>query len=239
MGIFEFLGDLLPKLLKAAVVTLELTAGSIALGFVAGILLSLGRVYGPRPIRWFTTGYISFFRGTPLLTQLLLVYFGLPPYLAMIGIKISPMVAAIIGLGLNSAAYQAEYFRGAVQSISSGQMMAARSIGLSRLKAIRYIILPQALRLVIPSWSNELIYSIKYSSLAYFLTGIQEIMFVGRKEALRTANTFQVYLVVALIYLVIVLIVSKLLSMIEDRTRIPGLGIGRSRADEARTGRSR
>jgi len=234
MGVFEFLGDLLPKLLKATVVTLELTGGSIALGFVAGILLSMGRVYGPAPVRWFSSGYIAFFRGTPLLTQLLLVYFGLPPYLAMIGIKISPMVAAIIGLGLNSAAYQAEYFRGAVQSIESGQMMAARSIGLSRLKAIRHIILPQALRLVIPSWSNELIYSIKYSSLAYFLTGIQELMFVGRKEALHTANTFQVYLVVVAIYLTIVLLVSRLLSMLEERVRIPGLGIGRTQTDRRR-----
>jgi len=234
MGVIDFLGDLLPKLLQAAVVTLELTAGSIALGFVVGILLSFGRVYGPRPVRWFASGYIAFFRGTPLLTQLLLVYFGLPPYLAMIGIRISPMVAAIIGLGLNSAAYQAEYFRGAVQSIPSGQMMAARSIGLSRLKAIRYVILPQALRLVVPSWSNELIYSIKYSSLAYFLTGIQELMFVGRKEALRTANTFQVYIVVALIYLAIVLIVSRLLSMLEEHSRIPGLGIGRIQTDHRR-----
>jgi polar amino acid transport system permease protein len=230
MGFFEFMGDLLPKLLRAAVVTLELTAGSIALGFVAGILLSLGRVYGPAPTRWLTGTYIAFFRGTPLLAQLLVVYFGLPPYLSMIGIKISPLVAAIIGLGLNSAAYQAEYFRGAVQSIQSGQMMAARSVGLSRLKAIRYVILPQALRLVIPSWSNELIYTIKYSSLAFFLTGVQELMFVGKKEALHTANTFQVYLVVAAIYLAIVLIVSRLLSALEKGVRVPGLGIGTDQA---------
>jgi len=229
-----FLGDLLPKLLRATVVTLELTGASVALGFVTGILLSLGRVYGPKPIRWLTGLYIAFFRGTPLLAQLLLVYFGLPPYLSMIGIKISPMVAAIIGLGLNSAAYQAEYFRGAVQSIESGQMMAARSVGLSRFKAIRYVILPQALRLVIPSWSNELIYSIKYSSLAYFLTGLQELMFVGRKEALHTANTFQVYLVVAAIYLAIVLIVSKLLATLEESVRVPGLGIGRRASGQRR-----
>jgi len=227
----QFLGDLLPKLLKAVPVTLELTGGAVALGFVVGIFLSLGRIYGPAPVRAVTAAYIGFFRGTPLLAQLLLVYFGLPPYLAMIGIRISPVAAAIIGLGLNSAAYQAEYFRGAVQSIESGQMMAARSMGLSRLKSIRYVILPQALRLVIPSWSNELIYSIKYSSLAYFLTGLRELMFVGRKEALHTANTFQVYLVVAAIYLAIVLIVSKLLAILEKRVRIPGLGIGRPTAD--------
>ncbi|MCK5586000.1 amino acid ABC transporter permease, partial [Candidatus Bipolaricaulota bacterium] len=144
-------------------------------------------------------------------------------YLSMLGIRISPLAAAIIGLGLNSAAYQAEYFRGAVQSIQSGQMMAARAVGLSRVKSIAYVILPQALRLVIPSWSNELIYSIKYSSLAYFVS-LTELTFVGKKIALHTARTFETYIIVAAIYLVIVLIVSRLLLMLENRVRIPGLG---------------
>jgi len=102
-------------------------------------------------------------------------------------------------------------------------MMAARAVGLSRLLAIRHIILPQALRLVIPSWSNELIYTIKYSSLAYFLS-LQELMFVGKKLSLKTARTFETLLVVAAIYLVIVLIVSWFLHRLEKRVRIPGLG---------------
>jgi polar amino acid transport system permease protein len=160
----------------------------------------------------------------PLLIQLLIVYYGLPPYLSPLGIRLTPLVAAIIGLGLNSAAYQAEYFRGAIQAVRSGQMMAARSMGMSRAKAIVYVILPQALRLVIPSWSNELIYSIKYSSLAYFIT-LPELTFVGKKIALNTARTFEAYLVVAAIYLVIVVVVSKLLTMLENRVRVPGLGV--------------
>ena len=224
MGFFQFAADILPDLLRATVTTIQLTVFSIALGFGVGIFLALGRIYAPRPIRWLTGGYIAFFRGTPLLAQLLLVYYGLPPYLAMIGIRLSPMVAAVIGLGLNSAAYQAEYFRGAVQSIESGQMMAARSIGMSRLKAIRSVILPQALRIVIPSWSNELIYSIKYSSLAYFLS-LTELTFVGKKTALHTARTFETYIIVAAIYLLIVIAVSRLLVMLENRVRVPGLGV--------------
>ena len=224
MGFFEFAGDILPRLLAATATTLQLTAGSIALGLVVGILLALGRVYGARPVRWLANGYIQFFRGTPLLVQLLIVYYGLPPYLAMVGIKLTPLVAAVIGLGLNSAAYQAEYFRGAIQAVRSGQMMAARSVGMSRVKAILFVILPQALRLVIPSWSNELIYSIKYSSLAYFVT-LPELTFVGKKVALNTARTFEAYLVVAAIYLVIVVVVSRLLTMLENRVRVPGLGV--------------
>jgi len=223
MNFFEFAWSILPQLLEATKLTLWITSGSIVLGFVVGIFLALGRVYGSRPIRWLSSGYIAFFRGTPLLVQITIVYFGLPPLLSPLGIHIPRIAAAVIGFGLNSAAYQAEYFRGAVQSITAGQMMAARAVGLSRLKAIRHVILPQALRLVIPSWSNELIYTIKYSSLAYFLS-LQELMFVGKKLSLRTARTFETLMVVAAIYLVIVLIVSWFLHRLEKRVRIPGLG---------------
>ena len=100
MGFFEFAGEILPRLLHATVTTLELTAASVLLGLVVGLLLALGRVYGARPLRWLSSGYIQFFRGTPLLVQLLIVYYGLPPYLAMIGIRLSPLVAAIIGLDM-------------------------------------------------------------------------------------------------------------------------------------------
>jgi len=223
MGFFEFAASILPKLLSATATTLKLTAGSILLGLAVGMLLALGRVYGVRPVRWLSSGYIQFFRGTPLLVQLLIVYYGLPPYLSTVGIRLTPLVAAVIGLGLNSAAYQAEYFRGAIQAVRSGQMMAARSIGMSRAKAILFVVLPQALRLVIPSWSNELIYSIKYSSLAYFIT-LPELTFVGKKVALSSARTFEAYLVVAAIYLVIVVAVSRLLIALENRVRVPGLG---------------
>lgn len=225
MGFFEFAWEILPQLLRATVVTLELTAASITLGFMVGILLALGRVYGNRALSIACNAYIQFFRGTPLLVQLLLIYYGLPPYLAPLGIKLSPLVAAILGLGLNSAAYQAEYFRGAIQAIRMGQMMAARSIGMSRLQAVCYIILPQALRLVIPSWSNELIYCIKYSSLAYFLT-VSELTFAGKIISRHTGRTFETLVVVALIYLVIVLITSRLLWILEERVKIPGLGAG-------------
>jgi len=225
MSFFEFAWEILPRLLQATVVTLELTAAAISLGFIVGILLALGRVYGHRTLSGLCNAYVQFFRGTPLLVQLLLIYYGLPPYLAPLGIKLSPFVAAVLGLGLNSAAYQAEYFRGAIQSIRSGQMIAARAIGMSRWQAIWNIILPQALRIVIPSWSNELIYSIKYSSLAYFLT-VSELTFTGKIIARHTGRTFETLAVVALIYLVIVLIASRFLRMLEERVKIPGLGAG-------------
>lgn len=218
MNFFELTYDILPALLKGTVVTLELTACSISLGFVLGIALALGRLYGNRPISAFSAGYIQFFRGTPLLVQLFILYYGLPRY----DIRLSSFVAGILGLGLNSAAYQAEYFRGAIQSISRGQMMAARAIGMSRFKTILNIILPQALRIVIPSWSNELIYTLKYSSLAYMI-GAPELMAQGKFIAAENFRYFEVFLVVAFIYMVAVLIVSRVLNMVEKRVRIPGL----------------
>ncbi len=223
MNFFELAYEILPALLKGTVVTLELTACSISLGFVLGICLALGRLYGNRPVSAFCAGYIQFFRGTPLLVQLLILYYGLPPY----GIRLSSFVAGILGLGLNSAAYQAEYFRGAIQSISRGQMMAARAIGMSKFKTILNIILPQALRIVVPSWSNELIYTLKYSSVAYMI-GAPELMAQGKIIAAENFRYFEVFLVVAFIYLVAVLIVSRALNMVERRVRIPGLQMAES-----------
>lgn len=214
----QFKWEWLPLLLNGTVVTLELTACCIAIGFFLGILLAIARVYGNRLIYALATAYVEFFRGTPLLVQLYIFYFGFAFY----GVRFSSFIAAILGLGLNSAAYQAEYFRGAIQSIKAGQMMAARSIGMSRTKAIRYIILPQALRIVIPPWSNELIYMVKYSSLAYFI-GTTELFNRGLIIASKNFRYFEVLIVVALIYLVLVFIIAKLLDILEKRVRIPGL----------------
>ncbi|TKJ46319.1 amino acid ABC transporter permease [Candidatus Aerophobetes bacterium Ae_b3a] len=210
--------EIMPGLLKGAVVTLELTVCSISLGFILGVALALGRLYGKRPVSLFCTGYIEFFRGTPLLVQLLILYYGLPPY----GIRLSSFVAGILGLGLNSAAYQAEYFRGAIQSVSQGEIMAARAIGMSRFKAIVNIILPQMFRIVIPSWSNELIYTLKYSSVAYMI-GAPELMAQAKFIAAENFRYFEVFLVVAFIYLIAVVILSRILSVLEKRVRIPGL----------------
>jgi len=210
--------EIMPALLKGAVVTLELTVCSISLGFILGVALALGRLYGKRPVSLFCTGYIEFFRGTPLLVQLLILYYGLPPY----GIRLSSFVAGILGLGLNSAAYQAEYFRGAIQSVSQGEIMAARAIGMSRFKAIVNIILPQMFRIVIHSWSNELIYTLKYSSVAYMI-GAPELMAQAKFIAAENFRYFEVFLVVAFIYLIAVVILSRILSVVEKRVRIPGL----------------
>jgi polar amino acid transport system permease protein len=195
----------------------------MAMGALLGLPLALGRVYTRGPLRWLANAYVQFFRGTPLLVQLMLIHFGLPS----LGIRFTPFLSGLIAMGLNTAAYQAEYFRGAIQSVKAGQMLAARSLGMSRPLAIFWVILPQALRLVIPAWSNELIYMLKYSSIVY-MVGAMDLMGVGRTIAARNFRFFEVFIVVALIYLALVLLLTFALREVERRLHVPGLRATRS-----------
>ena len=210
---------LLPPVLEGTLVTLKLIALSIPLGLILGILIAVGRVYGNKFISSFCTVYTLFFRGTPLVVQLFILYFGFPS----IGIFFSPFTAAVIGFILCSGAYHSEYIRGAIQSIKIGQMMAAEALGMTRSKAILYIILPQALRRAIPGCSNEIIYLIKYSSLAFMVTCV-ELTGAGKIIASRYFAYTEVFLVVGAIYLLMVSVVTKVLNMLEKKLEIPGLG---------------
>ncbi len=213
----------LPRLTQGLALTLELTALSMALGAVLGVMLALARVYAKGPLLPFyglASAYVHFFRGTPLLVQLMALYYGLPS----LGIKLHPFTAGLLALTLNTAAYQAEYFRGAIQSVKSGQMLAARALGLTRLQAIRYVILPQALRLAIPPWSNELVYMLKGSAVVY-LVGVLDLMGQAKTIAAREFRNFEVYIVVALFYLALVFVFTVVLRWVERRTHIPGLAL--------------
>jgi len=216
---FAFDGSYLPDLANGLLITLEVTAAAIAMGFALGILLALGRVYGRRLSCGVCSVYIQIFRGTPLLVQLFIIYFGLPT----LGIRLSALASGILALGLNTAAYQAEYFRGAMQAVRGGQMLAARSIGMTLAQTIRFVVLPQAFRIVIPSWSNELILMLKYSSIVFTVT-VLDLMGVGKRIASKHFNYFETFLVVALFYLALVFVVSQSLRALERRVRIPGLG---------------
>lgn len=207
----------LPDLAHGAVVTLQLTVVGLVMGFVLGLLATLGRVYGPRWVRWLAVGYIELFRGTPVLVQLFLVYYGLPG----VGITLSRMASAFLAMGLNSGAYQAEYLRGSILAIGDGQMMAGRAIGMSRGKTILYIILPQALRLVIPAWSNEPISLLKSTAVA-FLIAVPDLMTRAKAIAVKTYDPIGSYLAAAVVYLLMVFALGEVLKYLERRARIPG-----------------
>jgi len=221
---FEFFQNIYPAFLEGLLITLELAGVSLLIGFLIGVPTAFAKVYGRRWVRLIANIYTDIFRGTPLLVQLFVVYYGLPDF----GITLSRIAAALLTLGLNSGAYQAEYFRAAIQAIGQGQMMAARSIGMSRLKAIRYIILPQALRAVIPAWSNEPVSLLKASAVA-FLIAVPDLMTKAKILITRTYDPLPAYFTVAAIYIFIVLLITAGLNLIENRLRIPGLQVGGSR----------
>jgi len=162
---------------------------------------------------------VELIRGTPLLVQLFIIYYGLGD----VGIFIRPFLAATIAFAINTAAYQAEYVRGAIQSIRGGQIEAARALGMTRAQFIRRIVLPQALRLVIPSWSNEAIVMLKATSIAFMVT-VPELMAVGRMIATRNYRYLEVFSIVAMLYLIVVLFFTQLLDILERKVRIPGIG---------------
>jgi polar amino acid transport system permease protein len=211
-----------PVLFKGLAVTVLITIVSCFSGTVFGVFLSLGKIYGNKFVSNLVTAFIAVIRGTPLLVQLFIIYYGLPAY----GVNFSPITAAVISFIINSGAYQAEYLRGSIQSVSSGQLKAALSIGMTKWQGIFHIILPQALRRVIPAWTNEFIYMIKYSSLAYVI-GAKELMTEAKLIASRNYQFFNVYLVTALIYLVVIIIFVYFFNRFEKKVAIPGFDFER------------
>jgi polar amino acid transport system permease protein len=217
-GYLLAIGDALPYLLHGALVTMALVIGAMGLGFVLGVFLAVGLVYGPPYIRRLFNLYVWFFRGVPLLVLLFLFYFGL---FTMLGINISAFVAALIVLGFISAAYQSQIFRGGILSLPEGQLKAARALGLSDTKAILFIILPQALRLSIPGWSNEYSIVLKDSAVAYAL-GVAEVMARAHFVASRTYQHLPLYFTAGVIFLILTYVGTKALRVLEERVRIPG-----------------
>lgn len=215
-----FYNEMLPPLLVGTRLTLLLAFGSLVLGFAIGLPVSLMTVYGGKWLQRLTFCYINLFRGTPLLVQLFVVYYGLPD----LGLTFSRMTAAYLTLALNSGAYQAEYFRGALQAVGRGQMTAARAIGMSRVKAVRHIVLPQAFRLVLPAWSNEMIAMLKYTAVV-FLIAVPDLMGHAKILSSRYFMPIQTYLAVAVIYLVLVGIANLVLGGVAKHFETPGFAV--------------
>lgn len=209
---------------KGLMTTILLTLGLLGTGILMGFPIAFAQVYGYRPLRWFCRGYEQVFRGIPALVLILIFHSGLS---RSFNILLPAFVSALIALGLRSSAYQSQIFRGAIQSVSSGQMLAARSVGMTRLQAIRHIILPQAFRLAIPPWTNEYSSVLKDTSLASAI-GVLELMKEGtlimtRVQYTRGAKWILVVLIlVALIYWVLTYVGNAGLGFLENRLRIPG-----------------
>ncbi|EJL81068.1 amine acid ABC transporter, permease protein, 3-TM region, His/Glu/Gln/Arg/opine family [Herbaspirillum sp. CF444] len=207
-----------PDLLHGAIVTVEITAISLVLGCMLGLLVGLGRLDRSKRVRYgICTAYVTFIRGTPLLVQLFLLFFGLPQF----DILLPAFLCGVLGLGIYSGAYVSEIVRGAIQSIDKGQMEAARSLGMSSGKAMRTIILPQAVVRMIPPLGNEFIALIKNSALVSLLT-IADLMHEGQKIISVSYRSLEVYIAVALVYLVLTSLTSMALQRVEKHLRAGG-----------------
>lgn len=215
MSSFDFglIWDSLPLLIAGAGVTIEITAISVGLGFILGLVVSVYRLSGWKILKAVAVCYVNILRGTPLLVQIFLIYFALP---MLIGQRINPFLAAVAACSINSGAYVSEIFRAGIQAVDRGQMEAGRSLGLSWMQTMWYIILPQAFRKVIPPLGNEFISMTKETSLVSVI-GFEELTRRGQLIIAKTYGSFEIWLTVAAIYLVMTLSIAQLVSYLERR----------------------
>lgn len=208
--------EAIPNLLQGALVTLQLTAFAVFFGLIAGSLFGVARLSPILPLRLAIRAYIDFFRGTPLLVQIFMIYFGLPALATSLGFQFtfSRLAAAVLALSLNSAAYIAEIVRAGIQSIEVGQKEAAESLGLGPIQTMRYIIFPQAFRRMIPPLGNEFITLLKDTSLVAII-GFEELFRRGQLIVAQNYRAFEIYAAVAVIYLVLTLASSQGFSLLE------------------------
>jgi His/Glu/Gln/Arg/opine family amino acid ABC transporter permease subunit len=190
--------------------TVTVAIGSFLFALVFGLVIALLRISPWRILRFLAIAYIEFFRGTPALVQLFVIYFGFPD----VGFQPSPFEAAIIGLGLNGAAYLAEIYRAGIESIHRGQMEAALSLGLTPWRAMRYIVLPQALRTMLPPITNFAIVLLKDTAIV-FAVGVVEIMALARNLVTETLQSAVIYLIAGLIYLCMTIPMARLAAHLE------------------------
>ena len=205
-----------PLLLKGAGLTLEITALSVGLGLVFGLFLGLAQLAKTPILRWPAKVYVDVIRGTPLLIQIFIIYFALPN---IIGHRIDPFFAAVAACSLNSGAYIAEIFRAGIQSISIGQMRAGLSLGMTVGQTMRYIVLPQAFKRIIPPLGNEYIAMLKDSSLVSVI-GFEELTRSGQLIIAETYGTMEIWTSVALLYLIMTLTISQIVGWLEKRYRL-------------------
>lgn len=213
---FQLIVDSLPLLLSGALITIEITALAVGIGFFIGLCVGVARLSGIKLLKYMAIVYADTIRGTPLLIQIFLIYFALP---MLIGRQIDPFVAAVVACSINSGAYVSEIFRAGIQAIDKGQMEAARSLGLTWWQAMRFVILPQAFSKILPPLGNEFIAMLKDTSLVSVI-GFEELTRRGQLIIAKTYGSFEIWSTVALIYLVMTVSISQLVAFLEKRNSI-------------------
>lgn len=210
------LSNLFSYIIQGTAITIGVTMIALPFGLLLGLLMALVHTYGGKVLNRLAAIYSLLLRGVPPIVLLFILYF----ILSGRWINLSPFWAGSLSLGIVSSAYQMEILRGALLAVGGGQMTAARAVGMSRLQAIQNIILPQALRLAIPPWSNEASIVLKDSSLVYAL-GVPEILRRAQQLSATTQQPFLAYGMAALIYFVLVFATNRALDYLSERTKLP------------------
>jgi len=210
---FELIQRALPILLMGAGVTIEITAFSVAVGFFIGLFVGIARISQFKILQIMAAVYADCIRGTPLLVQIFLIYFALP---MAIGQRVEPFIAAVAACGINSGAYVSEIFRAGIQAIDVGQMEAGRSLGLTWWQTMRFIILPQAFKNILPPLGNEFIAMLKDSSLVSVI-GFEELTRRGQLIIAQTYGSFEIWMTVAVLYLIMTMAISRIVAFLEKR----------------------
>lgn len=213
--------EFIPGLLEGAWITIRITVQGCLLAVTMALVAAVAKMYGPWPLRWLAVGYIEIFRGTSALVQLFWLFFVLPHF----GILLEPMAVAVVGLGLNVGAYGAEVVRGAILAVPRGQWEASTALNLTRMQALRRIVLPQALVAMIPPWGNLFIELLKSTAIVSLIT-IGDLTFRAQQMNQTTLRTVEIFTIVLVMYLAISMVITLLMRMLERRAAA-GLSRGR------------
>ncbi|WP_375458579.1 ABC transporter permease [uncultured Enterovirga sp.] len=230
-----FLTTTFSTLLGGLPLTLQLFALSVVSGGLLAVLLVWMRQSGPLPFRWLYNAFVFVFRGTPLLIQLFLIYYGLSQFPDVRSSLLWPFLrdpfwCSVLALALNTAAYSSEIFRGALLAVPRGQVEAARACGMSELQVFRSVVFPVSLRLTLPPYASEVILMTKATALASIVT-LNEVMFLAQKLSVLTYRAIEVLLCAGVIYLVLNIIIARAFSWLEHRLspyERPAVGLGQS-----------
>ena len=214
--------EFLPGLLEGALVTIEITIGGCVLAVIMAFVAAVAKMYGPLPVRWLAVAYVEVFRGTSALVQLFWLFFVLPHF----GVLLEPLTVAILTLGLNVGAYGAEVVRGAIGSVGRGQWEASTALNMTRMMALRRIIIPQAIVRMIPPWGNLFIELLKATSLVSLIT-ISDLAFKAQQMNQTTFRTVEIFSIVLVFYLAIASVITVFMRALEERA---ASGIARGRA---------
>ena len=218
---FEFLLDPINQtwIVQGFLLTVEITLCGVLLGLILGTLLAIGDIYGNKPVKAAIAVYAEFFRGSPLFVQLFLAVYTVP---AILNVQIDHAILAFLVFGLNSAGYQKGYMKGAIETIFGDQMQAGLSVGMSKIQTLRHVILPQAYRIVIPSWTNEFCSLTKSTATLAFI-GFMDLVGAGRSILVYNLEIIPVWIVIGAIYFVWITGFSKLMDIIYEKKKIPGV----------------